>query len=173
MAARAGIFLFAPYAAGLVPLSASLPSLPTAPADRAGAIRHNGPVMSGKKRMQQITVGIIVGLIVVSLALTLVGSALAAPAAGGPRPATVRGLAADGQPTSLPAPGIVSTGDPKPVTNTPQGTSTQVTDDEHLGGLLAYLAFMLGGALLLVRGKHRERRDKAGSVSPESILSRP
>ena len=46
------------------------------------------------------------------------------------------------------------------MTETPQGTSTQVTDEEHIGGLIAYILFMLGGVLLLLRGKRRERRER-------------
>ena len=128
-----------------------------------------GPVLFGKKRAQRVTVGLIVGLVVLSLALTLVGGALAAP-----EPAAQRALSPVAEETPTPAvPGIVSTGDPKPVTKTPQGTSTQVTDAEHIGGLIAYLVFMLGGVLLLLRGKRRERRERADESRFESILSRP
>ena len=130
-----------------------------------------GPVLFGKKRAQRVTVGLIVGLVVLSLALTLVGGALAAPA---PEPAAPRALSPVAEETPTPAvPGVVSTGDPKPVTKTPQGTSTQVTDAEHIGGLIAYLVFMLGGVLLLLRGKRRERRERADESRFESILSRP
>jgi hypothetical protein len=130
---------------------------------------HNGPVLWGKKRIQRITVGLIVGLVVLSLALTLVGSALAAPgdAATSPRAAA---LAEEERTTSPRTPGLVST-DPNPVTETPQGTSTQVTDEEHIGGLVAFIAFMLGGVLLLLRGKRRERRERAALRGSESILS--
>ena len=94
-----------------------------------------------------------------------------------PLPARRRGGAGDLAPvaeeTTTPSvPGIVSTDDPKPVTETPQGTSTQVTDEEHIGGLIAYIVFMLGGVLLLLRGKRRERRERVEESGPESILSR-
>ena len=133
-------------------------------------MRHNGRVLCGRKGFQRFTVGLIVGLVVLSLALTLVSGALAAPApaemgAGG------LGHVAD-ETTTPPVPGIVSTDDPRPVTETPQGTSTQVTDEEHIGGLVAYLLFMLGGVLLLLRGKRRERRERVEAIGPESILSR-
>ena len=72
-----------------------------------------------------------------------------------PRPPVAEGT------TTPSVPGIVSTDDPKPVTETPQGTSTQVTDEEHIGGLIAYLVFMLAGVLLLLRGKRRERQAQA------------
>jgi hypothetical protein len=130
-----------------------------------------GPVLFGKKRAQRVTVGLIVGLVVLSLALTLVGGALAAP---GPAPGEAGALSPVAEATPPPAlPGIVSTDNPKPVTNTPQGTSTQVTDAEHIGGLIAYLVFMLGGVMLLLRGKRRERRERAEESRFESILSRP
>lgn len=119
---------------------------------------HNGPVLSGNKRFQRVTVGVIIGLVVVALALTLVGPALAAPAAGAALPL-------EAAPAVAPSPtpgssGLVGTTDPKPVTQTPQGTSTQVSDTEHLGGLIAYVAFMLGGVLLLIRARRRERRER-------------
>ncbi|WP_353356498.1 hypothetical protein [Intrasporangium sp. DVR] len=128
-------------------------------------------MMLGKKRMQRVTVGVLIGLVIVSLALTLVGGALAAaPGAGAARP-QAGAWAVDEQATTPGLPGVVSSGDPRPVTETPQGTSTQVTDEEHIGGLLAYIAFMLGGVLLLVRARRRERRERAASQGSESILS--
>ncbi|MDC5696608.1 hypothetical protein OO014_05010 [Intrasporangium calvum] len=133
----------------------------------------NEPVTPGKKRMQQITVGILVGLVIVSLALTLVGGALAAAPEGASPAAKAVALAADEPSTTPSVPAIGSTGDPKPVTKTPQGTSTQVTDDEHVGGLIGYLVLMLGGVLLLVRTKRRERRERAAAGRSEAILSRP
>ena len=133
-------------------------------------MRHNGRVL-GKKRLQRITVGLIVGLVVLSLALTLVGGALAAPI---PTAGVADGSAHVAEETPTPTvPGIVSTDDPKPVTRTPQGTSTQVTDEEHIGGLIAYIVFMLAGVLLLLRGKRRERRERAKESESEAILSRP
>ena len=51
---------------------------------------HNWAVLFGKKRVQRITVGVIVGLVVLSLSLTLVGGALAAP---GPVPRAMSGVA--------------------------------------------------------------------------------
>ncbi len=132
---------------------------------------HNGPVLSGNKRFQRITVGVIIGLVVMALALTLVGPALAAPAAG-MSPLRESGSplaeAAASTPTANSS-GLVGTANPRPVTDTPQGTMTQVSDQEHLGGLVAYLAFMVGGALLLVRAKHRERRERVVGAS-EPIL---
>lgn len=103
--------------------------------------------------MQRITVGVIVGALVLSLALSLLSTAGAAQldAPGG---AVAPVPAATSQP-------LVSTsGDPKPVTKTPQGQATQVTDKEHIGGLVAFIAFMLGGVLLLVRGRRRDRRER-------------
>ncbi len=132
---------------------------------------HNGAVLFGKKRVQRITVGVIVGLVVLSLALTLVGGALAAP---GTVPSGAGALPPGAEETTTPpVPGILSTDNPKPVTETPQGTSTQVTDEEHIGGLIAYLVFMLAGVLLLLRGNRRERRERAEESRSESILSRP
>ena len=132
---------------------------------------HNGAVLFGKKRVQRITVGVIVGLVVLSLALTLVGGALAAP---GPAPSGAGAFPPGAEATTTPpVPGIVSTDNPKPVTETPQGTSTQVTDEEHIGGLIAYLVFMLAGVLLLLRGKRRERQAQAEESRSESILSLP
>ena len=132
-------------------------------------MRHNGRVLCRKKGLQRITVGLIVGLVVLSLALTLVSGALAAP---GPAARGAGAVAPVAEETTTPSvPGIVSTDDPKPVTETPQGTSTQVTDEEHIGGLIAYIVFMLGGVLLLLRGKRRERRERAEESGSESILS--
>jgi hypothetical protein len=45
----------------------------------------------------------------------------------------------------------------KPHTKTPQGQATQVTDGEHIGGLVGFIAFMMGGILLLIRGRRRDR----------------
>ena len=136
-----------------------------------GVLGHNGAVLFGKKRVQRITVGLIVGLVVLSLALTLVGGALAAPR---PEPTGAGAVPPVAEGTTTPSvPGIVSTDDPKPVTETPQGTSTQVTDEEHIGGLIAYLVFMLAGVLLLLRGKRRERQAQAEEGRSESILSLP
>jgi hypothetical protein len=133
---------------------------------------HNGAVQSGNKRFQRITVGVIIGLVVLSMALTLIGPALAASPTGASRTSASGTLATD-DPVTTPssgASGLVGTDDPRPVTETPQGTSTQVTDEEHIGGLVGFIAFMLGGLLLLIRGKRRERRERAMSGS-EPILS--
>ncbi|HEX6054372.1 MAG TPA: hypothetical protein VFY98_01045 [Intrasporangium sp.] len=128
-------------------------------------------MLFGKNRIQRITVGIIVGLVVLSLALTLVGGALAAP---GPVPSGAGAFPPVSEETTTPpVAGIVRTDNPKPVTETPQGTSTQVTDAEHIGGLVAYLVFMLAGVLLLLRGKRRDWRERAEETGSESILSRP
>ena len=69
--------------------------------------------------------------------------------------------------TPTDSPRVGSTDNPLPVTKTPQGTATQVTDNEHIGGLVAYLVFMLGGVLLLVRSRRRHLREKQA----EPILS--
>jgi hypothetical protein len=124
---------------------------------------QNGPVMSGNKRsqrFQRITVGVIALAIVVSLALSLVSGAFAATTAsrGAERPA----VSVSGQPASSPTPQPVESslqdgGTAKPHTKTPQGQATQVTDGEHIGGLVGFIAFMLGGVLLLIRGRRRER----------------
>ena len=121
-------------------------------------LRHNGRVLCGRKGFQRFTVGLIVGLVVLSLALTLVSGALAAP----PR----RRWAAQAPWATSPTrrrhlrPGNRQHGRPHTVTETPQGTSTQVTDEEHIGGLIAYILFMLGGVLLL--------RESAGSAASGS-----
>jgi hypothetical protein len=109
---------------------------------------------SNRRRTQRITVGVIIGALVISLALSLLSTAI-----GAPREASMDRAA----PTSAPAqqPLVSSSGDPKPVTNTPQGQATQVTDKEHIGGLVAFIAFMLGGVLLLLRGRRRDRRELA------------
>jgi hypothetical protein len=124
---------------------------------------ENGPVMSGNRRsqrIQRITVGVIALAIVVSLALSLVSGAFAATTAsrGAERPA----VSVSGQPASSPTPQPVESslqdgGTAKPHTKTPQGQATQVTDGEHIGGLVGFIAFMLGGVLLLIRGRRRER----------------
>ena len=133
-------------------------------------MRNNGRVLCGRKGFQRFTVGLIVGLVVLSLALTLVSGALAAPA---PAARDTAALAHVAEETAAPSiPGVVSTDDPRPVTETPQGTSTQVTDEEHIGGLVAYVIFMLAGVLLLLRGKRRERRERVDASGSESILSR-
>ena len=38
---------------------------------------HNGPMLMGNKKAQRITVGVIIGVIVISLALTLLSTASA------------------------------------------------------------------------------------------------
>jgi len=138
-----------------------IPARVVACGDRC-VLGHNGQVLSGNRKFQRVVVGLVVGLVVVSLALTLVGGAFAA----------TPDLVGDGQ-TSPSVPGLVGTTEPKPVTETPQGTSTQVSDSEHLGGLIAFIAFMLGGVLLLIRGRRRERREQAAAKGPGSILSHP
>ncbi len=134
----------------------------------------NVGVLLGNKKVQRIMVGVVIGVIVISLALSLV-AASAAPlsaGAGGPRQAVPVVLqATDPSPTPAPAtPSLDSSGDPIPVTKTPQGTTTQAVDGEHVGGLVAYLVFMLGGVLLLVRGRRREAREGAPGESPQPIL---
>ena len=43
----------------------------------ACGMQHNGPMLMGNKKAQRITVGVIVGVIVLSLALTLMSTASA------------------------------------------------------------------------------------------------
>ena len=123
---------------------------------------------SNRRRTQRITVGVIIGALVLSLALSLLSSAIALEPSGA-QPARVTSPQEASTPTTGPAelPLVNSSGQPKPVTKTPQGQATQVTDTEHIGGLVAFIAFMLGGVLLLVRGRRRDRRELAS----ESILS--
>ncbi|WP_051510584.1 hypothetical protein [Intrasporangium oryzae] len=127
-------------------------------------------MLLGKKKIQRITVGVIIGVIVLSLGLSLL-SAAAAPrsrsgAAGGGRPAT------DAVATTAPSPAgapLGRTADPKPVTRTPQGEATQVSDDEHLGGLVGYIAFMVGGVFLLARSRRRTR--KPATEDPDFVVT--
>jgi hypothetical protein len=138
---------------------------------------------NNRRRAQRITVGIIVGALVLSLALALLSTVAAfglpavigAPTAPAPAVAKGPGEAVEGLPLEATTPAPVTTehplistsGDPKPVTKTPQGQATQVTDAEHIGGLIGFIAFMLGGVLLLVRGRRRDRQERAS----EPILS--
>jgi hypothetical protein len=124
---------------------------------------ENGPVMSGNRRsqrIQRITVGVIALAIVLSLGLSLVSGAFAATTSGpvSERPGTALsappGAAATTPPVTSSVPGG---GTVKPHTKTPQGQATQVSDGEHIGGLVGFIAFMLGGVLLLVRGRRRDR----------------
>lgn len=118
-------------------------------------MRHNGPVLSGNKRVQRVVVGVIIGVVVVSMALSLLSVAVAAQASGQP---AVSRVAADASPTPPPVdPSLTQNDNPKPVTRTPQGQATQVTDGEHIGGLVGFIILMLGGVLLLIRD-HRRRR---------------
>ena len=125
---------------------------------------HNGAMFLGsnRRRTQRITVGVIIGTLVISLALSLLSMAFAATSSAG-HPVVATASQDASTPTTAPAenPLMDSSGDPKPVTKTPQGQATQVTDKEHIGGLVAFLAFMLGGVLLLVRGRRRDRRELA------------
>ena len=41
----------------------------------ACGMQHNGPMLMGNKKAQRITVGVIIGVIVISLALTLLSTA--------------------------------------------------------------------------------------------------
>ncbi|MEO7753590.1 MAG: hypothetical protein ABIS35_09265 [Terracoccus sp.] len=130
-------------------------------------------MLLGNKKTQRIIVGVVIGLLVISLALSLVAasasplSAVAPPR--GANPVAVQ--ASDPSPTPAPAtPVLDSSGEPIPVTKTPQGTTTQATDGEHVGGLVAYLVFMLGGVLLLVRGRRREAREGAANRVRQPIL---
>ena len=129
---------------------------------------HNGRVLMGNRKVQRITGGVIIGVVVISLALTLV-AASAAPLASS---SSGMGVSDAASPTPTPsstpdAESLGSSGDPKPVTKTPQGQATQVSDREHIGGLIAFLGFMLGGVLLLVRGRRRDRHQ----ARREPILS--
>ncbi|EWT06457.1 hypothetical protein N864_21265 [Intrasporangium chromatireducens Q5-1] len=112
-------------------------------------------MLSGNKRVQRVVVGVIIGVVVVSMALSLLSVAVAAQASGQP---AVRRVAADASPTPPPVdPSLTQNDNPKPVTRTPQGQATQVTDGEHIGGLVGFIILMLGGVLLLIRD-HRRRR---------------
>lgn len=118
-------------------------------------MRQNGPMLSGNKRVQRVVVGVIIGVVVVSMALSLVSVAVAAPASE--HPTSVR-VAVASSPTPLPIdPSLTQNDNPKPVTRTPQGQATQVTDGEHIGGLLGFILLMLGGVLLLIRDQRRKR----------------
>ena len=44
-----------------------------------GRMTQNGPMLMGNKKAQRITVGVIIGVMVVSLALSLISSASATP----------------------------------------------------------------------------------------------
>jgi hypothetical protein len=139
---------------------------------------QNGPMLSGKarRRRQRITVGVIIGALVISLALSLLSVAVAAPLTDGSHRVPAGLHAAARADTGSPTPAVTdspligSSDAPKPVTKTPQGQATQVTDEEHIGGLIGFIAFMLGGILLLVRGRRRDRRERR-SASAASILS--
>jgi hypothetical protein len=132
---------------------------------------------NNRRRTQRITVGIIIGALVLSLALTLLSTVAAfglttvTRPATGPAPAVTtapEAVGVDGLPleATTPAPAttehplISTSGNPKPVTKTPQGQATQVTDAEHIGGLIGFIAFMLGGVLLLIRGRRRDRQER-------------
>lgn len=145
-------------------------------------MHHNGRMLSGKarRRAQRITVGVIVGAVVISLALSLLSAAVAdqgraadvtAAAASSAARVGAAGVHAADTPQPSPAmtdsPLVGSSTDPRPVTKTPQGQATQVTDKEHIGGLIGFIAFMLGGLLLLLRGRARDRREREAA----SILS--
>ena len=53
--------------------------LPRAVEHVHGRMPHNGPMLMGNKKAQRITVGVIIGVMVVSLALSLISSASATP----------------------------------------------------------------------------------------------
>ena len=53
--------------------------LPCAWTRAPGRMPHNGPMLMGNKKAQRITVGVIIGVMVVSLALSLISSASATP----------------------------------------------------------------------------------------------
>jgi hypothetical protein len=118
-------------------------------------VRQNGWVLSGNKRVQRVVVGVVIGVVVVSMALSLVSVAVAAPAAVHAESLRVRVASS---PTPLPIePSLTQNDNPKPVTRTPQGQATQVTDGEHIGGLAGFIVLMLGGVLLLIRDHRRKR----------------
>ena len=142
--------------------------------DTIGRVSGNKRVQR-RQRIQRITVYVIIAVVVMSLSLSLLTSAGAFGLSS--RTTTPRGsatpqsvipeaVAAPGPTPSDPA-GVGSTDDPLPVTKTPQGTATQVTDTEHIGGIVAYLVFMVGGLLLLVRSGRRQPREEQS----EPILS--
>ncbi len=112
-------------------------------------------MLSGNRRLQRITVGVIIGVVVVSLALSLASVALAAPTTS--QLASIRTATAS-TPAPVPIdPSLTENDNPKPVTKTPQGQATQVTDGEHIGGLIGFIVLMLGGVLLLIRDHRRKR----------------
>lgn len=39
-------------------------------------MQHNGPMLMGNKRTQRITVGVVIGVMVLSIALTLISTAI-------------------------------------------------------------------------------------------------
>lgn len=131
-----------------------------------GGMGQNGVVLLGNKKIQRITVGVIIGVLVISLGLSL----LSAGAATLPSVAEGPALGETTTPTPSPGVGSLGSGEAKPVTETPQGQPTQVHDGEHIGGLIAYLTFMLGGVLLVFRARRRDRRDVA-EVARRPILS--
>lgn len=131
-------------------------------------------MLSGNRRrkIQRITVGVVVGALVLTLALSLISAAwadaTAVPARSAGRADTlarVEGatIGAQGSTTPISQPVGSASRAPRPVTKTPQGQATQVSDQEHIGGLIGYLAFMLGGVVLLVRARRRGRRERAST----------
>ncbi|MDN5797899.1 MAG: hypothetical protein L0H79_19440 [Intrasporangium sp.] len=109
---------------------------------------------SGNRWVQRFAAGVLILLVSLTLTLSLDRAAAAQPAASVPSrlPAAAH--------TTTPAPidpSLAQNDNPKPITKTPQGQATQVTDDEHIGGLIGFIILMLGGVLLLVRDHHRKR----------------
>ncbi len=130
-------------------------------------------MLLGNKKAQRIMVGVVIGVMVISLALSLVAASASPLSAAAPPRGADPVVVQASQPSPTPAPAtptLGSSGEPIPVTKTPQGTTTQATDGEHIGGLVGYLAFMLGGVLLLVRGRRREARESAADRQHQPIL---
>lgn len=112
-------------------------------------------MLSGNQRVQRAVVAVIIGVVVLGMTLSLVSVAVASPA-GRPAAAGQDALAASPTPEPIEA-SLTQNGNPKPVTKTPQGQATQVTDGEHIGGLVGFIVLMLGGVALLIRDHRRKR----------------
>ncbi|WP_347353076.1 hypothetical protein [Intrasporangium sp.] len=109
---------------------------------------------SGNRWAQRAVVAVVIGLLAVAVVLSLVPAAVAAPSPSDRHAVLLTALRPAPQPTDLSA---TESGNPMPVTKTPQGQATQVTDGEHIGGLVGFIVLMLGGVLLLIRDHHRKR----------------
>ncbi len=93
----------------------------------------------------------------------------AAGASGGSSAATTTTSEPSSSTTSGSDPTASATAGPTPTTSTPQGQKTDVTHPEHLGGIIAVAAFLLGGVALLLRDRRRHRaRAAAAAGQPEA-----